>query len=158
MLGEHPDCRAWPCALWLPELHSHRDRNWDGGLKSCVIGTAAVRGVRLHTLHSLHFPASFKRPVVILGPVADIAMKKLTTEMPEEFEIAGETRHRGSWGEDPGNHNTGLSLTHPPGPRPGIINRSGPSESLATVPGGLLEPGKHCLLFAENCSDFFLYF
>nr|Q9QXY1.1 RecName: Full=Tight junction protein ZO-3; AltName: Full=Tight junction protein 3; AltName: Full=Zona occludens protein 3; AltName: Full=Zonula occludens protein 3 [Mus musculus]AAF24175.1 tight junction-associtated protein ZO-3 [Mus musculus] len=32
--------------------------------------------------------ASFKRPVVILGPVADIAMKKLTTEMPEEFEIA----------------------------------------------------------------------
>ncbi|GAB1295393.1 Tight junction protein 3 [Apodemus speciosus] len=32
--------------------------------------------------------ASFKRPVVILGPVADIAMKRLTTEMPEQFEIA----------------------------------------------------------------------
>ncbi|XP_076775408.1 tight junction protein ZO-3 isoform X2 [Arvicanthis niloticus] len=32
--------------------------------------------------------ASFKRPVVILGPVTDIAMKKLTTEMPEQFEIA----------------------------------------------------------------------
>lgn len=34
-------------------------------------------------------PASFKRPVVILGPVADIAMQKLTAEMPEQFEIAG---------------------------------------------------------------------
>ncbi|XP_044768109.1 tight junction protein ZO-3 [Neomonachus schauinslandi] len=34
--------------------------------------------------------ASFKRPVVILGPVADIAMQKLTAEMPDQFEIAGE--------------------------------------------------------------------
>lgn len=34
--------------------------------------------------------ANFKRPVVILGPVADIAMQKLTAEMPDEFEIAGE--------------------------------------------------------------------
>ncbi|XP_075632403.1 tight junction protein ZO-3 isoform X1 [Balearica regulorum gibbericeps] len=32
--------------------------------------------------------ASFKRPVVILGPIADIAMQKLSTEMPERFEIA----------------------------------------------------------------------
>uniref|UniRef100_A0A8C5V2M8 Tight junction protein 3 n=1 Tax=Microcebus murinus TaxID=30608 RepID=A0A8C5V2M8_MICMU len=32
--------------------------------------------------------ASFKRPVVILGPVADIAMQKLTAEMPDQFEIA----------------------------------------------------------------------
>ncbi|NXD87546.1 ZO3 protein, partial [Halcyon senegalensis] len=32
--------------------------------------------------------ASFKRPVVILGPIADIAMQKLSTELPEEFEIA----------------------------------------------------------------------
>lgn len=34
--------------------------------------------------------ANFKRPVVILGPVADIAMQKLTAEMPDQFEIAGE--------------------------------------------------------------------
>ncbi|XP_063476780.1 tight junction protein ZO-3 isoform X5 [Symphalangus syndactylus] len=32
--------------------------------------------------------ASFKRPVVILGPVADIAMQKLTAEIPDQFEIA----------------------------------------------------------------------
>lgn len=32
--------------------------------------------------------ASFKRPVVILGPIADIAMKKLSTELPELFETA----------------------------------------------------------------------
>ncbi|KAK7809832.1 hypothetical protein U0070_008482 [Myodes glareolus] len=32
--------------------------------------------------------ASFKRPVVILGPVADIAMKRLMAEMPDQFEIA----------------------------------------------------------------------
>uniref|UniRef100_A0A2K5DMK1 Tight junction protein 3 n=1 Tax=Aotus nancymaae TaxID=37293 RepID=A0A2K5DMK1_AOTNA len=30
----------------------------------------------------------FKRPVVILGPVADIAMQKLTAEVPDQFEIA----------------------------------------------------------------------
>lgn len=28
--------------------------------------------------------------MVILGPVADIAMQKLTAEMPDQFEIAGE--------------------------------------------------------------------
>ncbi|KAM8986861.1 tight junction protein ZO-3 isoform 2-T2 [Ara ararauna] len=32
--------------------------------------------------------ASFKRPVVILGPITDIAMQKLSTELPELFEIA----------------------------------------------------------------------
>ncbi|XP_021234271.1 tight junction protein ZO-3 isoform X2 [Numida meleagris] len=32
--------------------------------------------------------ASFKRPVVILGPITDIAMQKLSTEQPELFEIA----------------------------------------------------------------------
>ncbi|NXX21122.1 ZO3 protein, partial [Podargus strigoides] len=32
--------------------------------------------------------ASFKRPVVILGPIADIAMQKLSTQLPELFEIA----------------------------------------------------------------------
>ncbi|KAM6332031.1 tight junction protein ZO-3 isoform 2-T2 [Alca torda] len=32
--------------------------------------------------------ASFKRPVVILGPIADIAMQKLSTELPELFETA----------------------------------------------------------------------
>ncbi|XP_066492497.1 tight junction protein ZO-3 [Tiliqua scincoides] len=32
--------------------------------------------------------ATFKRPVVILGPIADIAMQKLSAEMPDQFEIA----------------------------------------------------------------------
>ncbi|XP_026554858.1 tight junction protein ZO-3 isoform X2 [Pseudonaja textilis] len=32
--------------------------------------------------------ATFKRPVVILGPIADIAMQKLSTEMPDQFQIA----------------------------------------------------------------------
>ncbi|NXB01873.1 ZO3 protein, partial [Cnemophilus loriae] len=32
--------------------------------------------------------ASFKRPVVILGPIADIALQKLSRELPELFEIA----------------------------------------------------------------------
>ncbi|XP_062452020.1 tight junction protein ZO-3 [Rhea pennata] len=32
--------------------------------------------------------ASFKRPVVILGPITDIAMQKLSTESPQLFEIA----------------------------------------------------------------------
>uniref|UniRef100_A0A8C7YZN2 Tight junction protein 3 n=1 Tax=Oryzias sinensis TaxID=183150 RepID=A0A8C7YZN2_9TELE len=32
--------------------------------------------------------ANFKRPVVILGPLNDIAMEKLTREMPDDFEAA----------------------------------------------------------------------
>uniref|UniRef100_A0ABM5ELN6 Tight junction protein ZO-3 n=1 Tax=Pogona vitticeps TaxID=103695 RepID=A0ABM5ELN6_9SAUR len=41
--------------------------------------------------------ATFKRPVVILGPIADIAMQKLSTEMPDQFEIAESvTREGGS--------------------------------------------------------------
>ncbi|NXG13026.1 ZO3 protein, partial [Grallaria varia] len=32
--------------------------------------------------------ANFKRPVVILGPIADIAVQKLSRELPELFEIA----------------------------------------------------------------------
>ncbi|XP_053436069.1 tight junction protein ZO-3 isoform X2 [Nycticebus coucang] len=40
--------------------------------------------------------ASFKRPVVILGPVADIAMQKLTAEMPDQFEIAESMSRTGS--------------------------------------------------------------
>uniref|UniRef100_A0A8C5SZB1 Tight junction protein 3 n=1 Tax=Laticauda laticaudata TaxID=8630 RepID=A0A8C5SZB1_LATLA len=32
--------------------------------------------------------ATFKRPVVILGPIADIAMQKLSTEMADQFQIA----------------------------------------------------------------------
>ncbi|XP_077187518.1 tight junction protein ZO-3 isoform X1 [Paroedura picta] len=32
--------------------------------------------------------ATFKRPVVVLGPIADIAMQKLSAEMPDQFEIA----------------------------------------------------------------------
>ncbi|KAG7488062.1 hypothetical protein MATL_G00029290 [Megalops atlanticus] len=33
--------------------------------------------------------AGFKRPIVILGPLNDIAMEKLAREMPDEFEVAG---------------------------------------------------------------------
>uniref|UniRef100_A0A8C8RPU4 Tight junction protein 3 n=1 Tax=Pelusios castaneus TaxID=367368 RepID=A0A8C8RPU4_9SAUR len=32
--------------------------------------------------------ASFRRPVVILGPISDIAMEKLSTELPDQFEVA----------------------------------------------------------------------
>ncbi|XP_032630659.1 tight junction protein ZO-3 [Chelonoidis abingdonii] len=32
--------------------------------------------------------ASFRRPVVILGPISDIAMEKLSVELPDEFEMA----------------------------------------------------------------------
>uniref|UniRef100_K7G5T4 Tight junction protein 3 n=1 Tax=Pelodiscus sinensis TaxID=13735 RepID=K7G5T4_PELSI len=32
--------------------------------------------------------ASFRRPVVILGPISDIAMEKLSTELPDQFEMA----------------------------------------------------------------------
>lgn len=41
-----------------------------------------------HPEHLCPPTASFKRPVVILGPIADIAVQKLSREMPELFEIA----------------------------------------------------------------------
>lgn len=34
-------------------------------------------------------PANFKRPIVILGPLNDVAMDKLAREMPDEYEVAG---------------------------------------------------------------------
>ncbi|KAJ7308404.1 hypothetical protein JRQ81_008948 [Phrynocephalus forsythii] len=39
--------------------------------------------------------ATFKRPVVILGPIADIAMEKLSTEMPDQFETAESVTREG---------------------------------------------------------------
>ncbi|NWX94194.1 ZO3 protein, partial [Nothoprocta pentlandii] len=40
--------------------------------------------------------ASFKRPVVILGPITDIAMQKLSTESPQLFEIAPSVPRNGA--------------------------------------------------------------
>ncbi|XP_041879207.1 tight junction protein ZO-3 [Corvus kubaryi] len=40
--------------------------------------------------------ASFKRPVVILGPIADIAVQKLSRELPELFEIAPSVPREGA--------------------------------------------------------------
>nr|XP_034974005.1 tight junction protein ZO-3 isoform X2 [Zootoca vivipara] len=40
--------------------------------------------------------ATFKRPIVILGPIADIAMQKLSTELPDQFEIAESVAREGS--------------------------------------------------------------
>ena len=34
-------------------------------------------------------PANFKRPIVMLGPLNDIAMEKLARELPDEYEVAG---------------------------------------------------------------------
>jgi len=34
-------------------------------------------------------PANFKRPIVILGPLNDIAMEKLARELPDDYEVAG---------------------------------------------------------------------
>lgn len=35
--------------------------------------------------------ANFKRPIVIMGPLNDIAMEKLAREMPDEYEVAGQS-------------------------------------------------------------------
>lgn len=43
----------------------------------------------LTRMKCLFCAANFKRPVVILGPLNDIAMEKLTREMPDDFEAAG---------------------------------------------------------------------
>lgn len=38
--------------------------------------------------------AGFKRPVVLFGPIADIAMERLTTELPDLFQTASKSVHR----------------------------------------------------------------
>lgn len=48
-----------------------------------------------HPEHLCPPTASFKRPVVILGPIADIAVQKLSREMPQLFEIARKCPHSG---------------------------------------------------------------
>lgn len=48
-----------------------------------------------HPEHLCPPTASFKRPVVILGPIADIAVQKLSRELPELFEIARKCPHAG---------------------------------------------------------------
>ncbi|KAK7889235.1 hypothetical protein WMY93_024795 [Mugilogobius chulae] len=40
--------------------------------------------------------ANFKRPIVILGPLNDIAMEKLARELPDEFEVAEMVARSGS--------------------------------------------------------------
>lgn len=61
-----------------------------------VIRPGAARAPSLPEPLCVHPTASFKRPVVILGPIADIAMQKLSTELPALFEIARECPpHRG---------------------------------------------------------------
>ncbi|KAI3368918.1 hypothetical protein L3Q82_025889, partial [Scortum barcoo] len=40
--------------------------------------------------------ANFKRPIVILGPLNDIAMEKLAREMPDEYEVADMVPRSGS--------------------------------------------------------------
>ncbi|KAG8519120.1 Tight junction protein ZO-3, partial [Galemys pyrenaicus] len=53
----------------------------EGGVRAGGFGEAPAR----------EYSPSFRRPVVILGPVADVAMQKLTAEMPDQFEIAEST-------------------------------------------------------------------
>ncbi len=40
-------------------------------------------------MYTCSFAANFKRPIVILGPLNDIANEKLARELPDEFEVAG---------------------------------------------------------------------
>ena len=42
-----------------------------------------------NTVGTCMSPANFKRPIVILGPLNDIAMEKLARELPDEYELAG---------------------------------------------------------------------
>lgn len=37
--------------------------------------------------------AGFKRPVVLFGPIADIAMEKLANELPDWFQTASKSAH-----------------------------------------------------------------
>uniref|UniRef100_A0A8C0H715 Tight junction protein 3 n=1 Tax=Chelonoidis abingdonii TaxID=106734 RepID=A0A8C0H715_CHEAB len=52
--------------------------------------------------------ASFRRPVVILGPISDIAMEKLSVELPDEFEMA----RKRSWERPTGSAKV-IKLTRP---------------------------------------------
>lgn len=40
------------------------------------------------SIHSFFFAAGFLRPVVIFGPIADVAREKLSREEPDLFELA----------------------------------------------------------------------
>lgn len=45
------------------------------------------------SLFLLSFSAGFKRPVVLFGPIADIAMERLANELPDFFQTASKSVH-----------------------------------------------------------------
>lgn len=65
---------------------------------SCLVGAQTWRsaskiidGRGKKCIHNVDFallPAGFLRPVVIFGPIADVAREKLAREEPDVFELA----------------------------------------------------------------------
>ncbi|XP_025772140.1 tight junction protein ZO-3 [Puma concolor] len=73
----------------VPSGQSKEDRGYvPPGKRAPSAGHSRIPGLRPRVGGAAMRGSSFKRPVVILGPVADIAMQKLTAEMPDQFEIA----------------------------------------------------------------------
>lgn len=64
----------------------------EGLFTSYLLTVAQLRPTGVSLLHiSVCFQtANFKRPIVIMGPLNDIAMEKLAREMPDQYEVAGQ--------------------------------------------------------------------
>lgn len=65
-------------------------------LQKCTQGICLSSGhCRCTSDNFLFFlSAGFKRPVVLFGPIADIAMERLATELPDLFQTASKSVHR----------------------------------------------------------------
>ncbi|KAL1023061.1 hypothetical protein UPYG_G00035980 [Umbra pygmaea] len=80
------------------QISGHRAEFWKlRGLRGAKKNVRRTRDDLLQLTIQGKFPAyervllreaNFKRPIVILGPLNDVAMDKLTKEMPDEYEVA----------------------------------------------------------------------
>lgn len=64
----------------------------EGLSSSYLLFVAQLSHTKVSVLHTsvCFLTANFKRPIVIMGPLNDIAMEKLAREMPDQYEVAGQ--------------------------------------------------------------------
>lgn len=78
----------YPCSWLLHPLQAGRCRIRDLGCTWCLLAYIPIAKLHSESVNIFFFVAGFLRPVVIFGPIADVAREKLAREEPDLFELA----------------------------------------------------------------------
>ena len=80
---------GYPCSWLLLPLQARRYRIIDLGWTWCLLAYIPIAKLHSESVNIIYFfVAGFLRPVVIFGPIADVAREKLAREEPDLFELA----------------------------------------------------------------------